>query len=102
MLRSNKIALQLQLERLPDGLFWYECAGQVVFPAYAATGGLRAEYCAILIDKVPQGPADFGLNGVGESMGGRWYTIKIDATDDEDSIKQKMIQAIKTLRPNGN
>ena len=100
--RGVDVASMVDQVRLPDGLQWFEVAGQKVFPAYGAGGGPCPQYLAILIDSEnpPKDASDMGLSGLVNDERGHWMPIKFDAIEDHHSVTAKFKAAFEAMNVN--
>ena len=88
---------------LPGGLQWFEVAGQKVFPVYGASGGISAEFIAILFDSncPPLQGFDLGLKSQLENdERGKWFVIRFGVIEDHHSVTAKFREAFEAM--NGN
>ena len=84
---------------LPDGLRWYEVAGQRLFTFYGLSGAPSSQMVAVLVAQFPADGTDFEFNtGVlQERNGGRWVSIGFSPMDTWHDAARKVEHAMKVL-----
>ena len=92
-----ELAIVIEAHTLPKGLFFYEVAGQSVFPCYSAGGGFSMRAVAFLIQRLPSDAVDFGSEGLHEEAGGRWFSLVFEHGEDHDIAGLKIAAAVGYL-----
>ena len=90
---------------LPDGLRWYDCCGQIVFPIYGASGGISATYVGYILEDGVGNPTwdgqHLGLPGAGvRDYGCGWKLIAVALRPEAPDwmIMAAIMDAVKELR----
>lgn len=94
-MRGVNVADMVDRVTVPDGMHWFDVAGQKVFPLYACSGSLCAGSVAILIDSSnpPKDAFDMGFEHVNDERG-HWYPIKFAVVEDHHSVNRQVQESI--------
>ena len=99
--RDFSQTLELFKEMLPPGLEFYEIGdGQILFPIYGDSGGIRAEYAAWLVERGVGRPTftsvDLGLSEEVVDHGCGWKTVCVRSSP---GWRDRLHNAVHALRP---
>jgi hypothetical protein len=82
---------------LPAGLSWYDVCGQKLFPLMATPNSYSSDCIAYLLETCPTWSCSLGTGGLEERDGGRWFGIRIHATESATDVYDKIEHAVSIL-----